>query len=270
MPASEAPAHLISALLAPLLGGMPGHLTVKKPMNTHLLRHRLTLFIARDPKAQQQGFTLIECLVAIIMVALVASAIAPAMVISVATRVHSQKAEQALALAQSEIDSTRILVERGGYIVNTLPPLATGVADKDVETALGPKLSQTDATKFDHARKVDVNGDGQTDFLVQRYRATGQPVSGLPVAFAMGVRVYDRSVAGADNLLTDEMASLVMTSGDGGRATRPLAVLYSTIAASNQGDSLCSLNTYLQPSAMSGQTGTSATTARLPDICSSP
>lgn len=241
-------------------------------MNTNLLRHRLTLFIARDLKAQKQGFTLIECLVAIIMVALVASAIAPAMVISVATRVHSQKAEQALALAQSEIDSTRVLVERGGdFPIAALPPLATGVADKNVKTAPGPKLSITDATDFAHARPVDINGDGQTDFLVQRYRATGQlDAEDRPVAFAMGVRVYDRSVAGDDNLSTEKMASLVMTSGDGGRATRPLAVLYSTIATSDRGDSLCNLNAYLQPNALPSQTIPLPTSGRLPDICPTP
>jgi prepilin-type N-terminal cleavage/methylation domain-containing protein len=238
-------------------------------MNTNLLRHRPTLFIARDPKAQTQGFTLIECLVAIVMVAIVASAIAPAMVLSVATRVHSQKSEQALALAQSEIDSTRVFVERGGdYDVAALPPLAAGVADKDIKTALGPDRSISDDTNFAYAEGRDVNGDGETDFFVQRYRATGQVVDddGRPVAFAMGVRVYDRNVAGDGNLST-ETVSLVMTSGDGGRATRPLAVLYSTIATSDRGDSLCSLNTYYKPSALPGQTGDLPTTGRLPDIC---
>lgn len=236
-------------------------------MNTHLLRHRLTLFIARDPKAQQQGFTLIECLVAIIMVALVASAIAPAMVISVATRVHSQKSEQALALAQSQIDSTRVLVERGGYNVAALPPLATGIVDKNVKTAPVPTDLSAGAASATRAVPIDLNGDGNTDFFVQRYRATGKVINNIPVAFAMGVRVYDRSATGT---LSPDPASLVMTSGDRGRSTRPLAVLYSTIAASNQGDSLCSLNDYLQPSALSGQTGSTATTGRLPDICSSP
>ena len=47
------------------------------------------------------------------MVALVASTIAPALVLSVATRVQSQKSEQALQLAQSEIDQVRLQVEPG-------------------------------------------------------------------------------------------------------------------------------------------------------------
>ncbi|MFQ4139477.1 prepilin-type N-terminal cleavage/methylation domain-containing protein [Nodosilinea sp. PGN35] len=204
-----------------------------------------------NPKGQEQGLTLIECLVAIVVVGLVSSAIAPALVLSVATRVHSQKAEQALALAQSQIDSMRVLVERGEYTVNDLPPLAAGLADKDVATAAGPNLGVTNATNFAYAQPVDIDGNGQADFLVQRYRAVGQSVDGLPVAFAMGVRVYDRGASAVGNLST-QPASLVMTSTSGGRNERPLATLYTTIAASNQGDSLCNLITYVNSGVVSG------------------
>ncbi|MGB6016823.1 MAG: hypothetical protein WBG32_18970 [Nodosilinea sp.] len=187
------------------------------------------------------------------------------MVISVATRVHSQKAEQALGLAQREIDRTRVLVERGNYTVVDLPPLAPG-ADQDAETALGANLTAA-PTDYDHADPVDVNGDGDDDFLVQRYRVIGQEDGdGIPVAFAMGVRVYDIDVSGGGNLSTDP-ASLVMTSSDGGRGTQPLAVLYSTIATSDQGESLCNLNTYLRPNALPDQNEPSPTSGRLPDSC---
>lgn len=231
-------------------------------MITKLLRHRLyRLSLDLKPsfgsgrRAQEQGLTLIECLVAIVVVATVASAIAPAMVLSVATRVHSQRSEQALALAQSEIDSIRVAVERGGYTAAVLPPLAATLEDKDVETALGPSLTVTDATNFAYALPKDIDGDGAADFLVQRFRAKGQVVSGVPVAFAMGVRVYDRDASAAGNLPITP-ASLVMTSGDGGRSTRPLAVLYTTIASSNEGSSLCNLITYFNSSAVTGSTKT--------------
>jgi type II secretory pathway pseudopilin PulG len=198
------------------------------------------------------------------MVALVGGAIAPALVVSVATRVHSQKAEQALALAQSEIDKTRVLVERGSYTIADLPASAPTLSDKDVKTAVGAKLSVTDPTKPDYAKPVDVNGDGKDDFLVQRYRAKGEKsVDGIPIAFAMGVRVYDINVTGTGNLPTDQ-ASLIMTSGDGGRGTHPLATLYTTIAASNEGDSLCSLTTYFNSTVETGQKKT------LPTVCTAP
>ncbi|HZG37102.1 MAG TPA: prepilin-type N-terminal cleavage/methylation domain-containing protein [Nodosilinea sp.] len=233
-------------------------------MITKLLRHRLyrlspnLKLSGSGRRAQEQGLTLIECLVAIVMVALVSSAIAPAMILSVATRVHSQKSEQALALAQSEIDSVRVLVERGGYAVADLPASAPTVSDKDVATAQAPDITVTDATDFRRAFPRDIDGDGQPDFLVQRFRARGQLVGGVPVAFAMGVRVYDRSATGTLSL---QPAKLVMTSGDGGRSTRPLAMLYTTIATSNEGNSLCNLTTYFNSTTNSTQALPAACTA---------
>ncbi|MEA5451358.1 prepilin-type N-terminal cleavage/methylation domain-containing protein [Leptolyngbya sp. CCNP1308] len=218
-------------------------------MITNLLRHhvftpQLSRKAVNSPRAQaqQQGFTLIECLVAIVMVALVSSAIAPALVISVATRVHSQRAEQALALAQSEIENTRVVVERGGYAAAALPPLAAGTADADITTAPAPTALGAGAASAIRAEPIDLNGDGETDFFVQRYRAEGQAnANGIPIAFAMGVRVYDRSATGT---LSTDPASLVMTASDRGRSTRPMVSLYTTIAASDEGDSMCNLITY--------------------------
>lgn len=233
-----------------------------KPLRDRLYRLGVALQApsGKGAEVQEQGLTLIECLVAIVVVALVSSAIAPAMVLSVATRVHSQKSEQALALAQSEIDSIRVLVERGSYTAAALPPLAATLEDKDVETALGPNLTVTDATNFAYALPKDIDGDGAADFLVQRFRAKGQVVSGVPVAFAMGVRVYDRDASAAGNLPITP-AKLVMTSGDGGRSTRPLAVLYTTIATSNEGNSLCNLTTYFNSTTGSNRTLPTACTA---------
>lgn len=194
------------------------------------------------------------------MVALVSSVIAPTMVLSVATRVHSQKSEQALALAQSQIDSVRVRVEQGEYTVADLPPAAAGVSDRDIATGVSAptNLNAADYSSVANARGLDITGDGKNDFLVQRYRTAGRIVNGVPVAFAMGVRVYDIDAAGT---LETEPASLVMTSGNGGRSTRPLAVLYTTIATSNEGNSLCNLITYFNSSATAGNTKT------LPTAC---
>ena len=178
------------------------------------------------------------------MVALMAGAIAPVMVISVATRVNSQRAEQALALAQGEIDTTRVLVERGDYAAADLPPVAQGVTDRGIRDADGPDLSVTDESSFDYAQPIDIDGDGQDNFLVQRFRAAGQlGEDGIPIAFAMGVRVYDINVDGTGNLPTDP-ASLAIRSGEGDRSSRPLAALYTTIAVGEQGDSLCDFIEY--------------------------
>ena len=55
----------------------------------------------------QAGFTLIECLLAIIIVALLMVAVAPAVVLSMATRVQSRRVELATAAARTYIDGIR-------------------------------------------------------------------------------------------------------------------------------------------------------------------
>ena len=193
----------------------------------------------------EQGLTLIECLVAIVMVALVAGSIAPVMVISVASRVNNQKAEQALGLAQAEIDRTRNLVQRGvepgGATITlaSLPAVATGIAEGDIETTPGITASA--------ARPVDIDEDGTPDFLVHTFRTAGITPTGatVPVAFNMGVRVYDIRALNTSGTLLTESASLALTGGEGDRATRPLAALYTTIAVGDDPDSLCNMIDFL-------------------------
>ncbi|MEM9817765.1 MAG: prepilin-type N-terminal cleavage/methylation domain-containing protein, partial [Cyanobacteria bacterium P01_D01_bin.6] len=73
---------------------------------------RLARLVKPTSLSDESGLTLIECVMAIVVVGLMGAAIAPMMVASVATRVQSQKAEQALELAQGEIDRVRIQFEQ--------------------------------------------------------------------------------------------------------------------------------------------------------------
>ena len=222
-------------------------------MTTNLNRHRLFALVADRQRlatrGQEQGLTLIECLVAIIMVALVGSAITPALVISVASRVQSQKAEQALELAQSEIDRVRVLVERGQATADNLPP-AVAANDISEEAAIaevnGPLIANPVAepsTPFE-TRLVDLQGN---QFAVQVFRSPGLEVSDVPVAFRLGVRVYDeRAVtSGGTGNLPTVPASLGMTGGEGERGQRPLAALYTTVARGEVSASMCNYIQYV-------------------------
>ncbi|MFH7244919.1 MAG: type II secretion system protein [Spirulina sp.] len=206
-------------------------------------------------QANNQGLTLIECLVAIIMVALVASAITPALILSVATRVQSQKAEQAMALGQSEIDRVRQLVEQGALaqVDAQVPQAPNSVLDSAPETQVGAAVGTTNIkatpTSPTHTRAIDVNGDGVIDFAVQIYRTRGiTDAAGEPVAFALGVRVYDYDAvaSGTSGNLSTEPLSLGITGGTGKRSERPIAAFYTTIAAAERGNSLCDLIRYSQ------------------------
>lgn len=205
-------------------------------MITHQLKRYLRTTRTSD------GLTLIECLVAIVMVGLVASAIAPALVISVATRVQSQKAEQALELAQTEIDKVRLLMERGEAFDITLPPSApfTGAYDADNEVAQVAAPNGAPVASPDTAFKTSEEVLNSNRFAVQVYRTPGKFIGSVPVTFNLGVRVYDYEavVARGNGTLSKDPASLAMVGTTGQSATRPLAALYTTMTASG-GTSLC-------------------------------
>lgn len=76
-------------------------------------------------KSSQAGFSIIEVLLAIIIVTILMAAIAPAIVLSVATRIQAKRIELGTAAAKSYIDGVR-----SGAIA---PPLITNTPANDVE-----------------------------------------------------------------------------------------------------------------------------------------
>lgn len=212
---------------------------------------RLKIWRFNKQKYLESGLTLIECLVAIVVIALTTATIAPMMVFSVATRVQNQKTEQALQLAQAEIDRVRLIVEQGGdygddlllvTLANTYTSAANAPApDAFVETA-------ADADLISEARKIDIDSDGDTDFAIQTFRTEGISVAAttagstpVPVIFQMGVRVYDARAENNLGSLQREEAGLAFTSGEGDRGAQPLAVLYSEISQGDRVGSLCQI-----------------------------
>lgn len=212
---------------------------------------------------KNSGLTLIEGLVAILIVSAVTTAITPMMFLSVATRIQNRRSEQALQLAHGQIDQIRVLMEQGindqTVIDRQLPPLAgeNNVNDVGPPTGIFNNLLSTNSSCNDltdlgqlspnQAFPVDVNGDCEIDFYMQTFR-TNEVTAVLnnsnnsievPIVFRMGVRVYYRN-ADFGNLETDQ-ASLVMTTGEGQQRTRPLASLFTVMA---QGDTTLSLDRY--------------------------
>lgn len=212
-----------------------------------------------NPHSSEAGLTLIECLVAIAVIAITTASIGPMMVFSVATRVQNQKVEQALQLAQAEIDKVRLTVEQGGDYGQRLRNLSLYAANPAISVAANVPvpiefLASTASVATDssvairQARMVDIDGDGAPDFAIQLFRTTGRevaPITGsvsTPVVFQIGVRVYDARAAGRQVTtpgLEREEAGLAFTSGEGERGRRPLAVLYSQIAQGDRNGALC-------------------------------
>ncbi len=195
-----------------------------------------------------RGLTLVEALVAIITIAAVTTAITPPIFIAVATRVQNRKAEQAMQLAQGEIDRVRVLLDEGlrEEEAEELPELAG-----DDLSAVGPPDSAADLLSDINspttALRIDVDADGSPDFLVQSFRGKQASVFAggrqVPVVFDLGVRVYSIVAETESNFsgLETTEASLKFTTGQGDTRERPLAVLYTQLG---QSDSALSLDKY--------------------------
>ena len=211
------------------------------------------------------GFTLIESLVAMVVISITLVAITPPIFWATGTRVQNRRAEQALALAQGEIDRVRAQVERGisvdasnldDFPTNYLPqsvgdisvfkdypaPLTawTNVRSTDPNNNTAEKIT-TGKKRYPDANQyipVDMDGDGKNDFLIQVFRDVGVCGGAVctdknpPTIFSVKVRVYAGMAAVNAGKLSVERASLTGSTGTGQANFRPLAVLSSRVAKS--------------------------------------
>ena len=259
--------------------------SIRTSLSTFLLplllkqRRQTTLSNAKFAAAHdtERGLTLIEGLLSIVIITITIVAITPPIFWATATRVQNQRAEQALNLAQGEIDRVRALVERrenDSVLLEQLPPVAASVSEIQIRenkdpsprvpaprsakasTVISAKVCPNPddgkpASNINQYIQVDVNSDCEPDFLVQTFRSQGlnarggafDPGSsdGLSLsAFVMGVRVYSfvaKEKLDAGNGKVDP-AQLRGTTGLGFQQERPLAVLYSTVVRSSDSDNL--------------------------------
>jgi type II secretory pathway pseudopilin PulG len=211
-----------------------------KELKTYVELQKL---VARNQS--ESGFTIIETLMAIIVITVLVVAITPPIFLAVGTRVQNQKAEEAMQLAQRQVDQVRVLIEKGNYTDSNLPPDA-GTGQPNEVAAPTSFTCTTSASS--NACPFDINGDGKTDFYVQTFRTKGQ-TAGNPaqtVAFYMGVRVYSALANGQSGLQTTP-ASLKFTTEQGNQRKYPLAVMYTLVVRSDLKDSLTNYKNFLTP-----------------------
>ncbi|MEM9213481.1 MAG: type II secretion system protein [Cyanobacteria bacterium P01_F01_bin.150] len=205
--------------------------------------------------ASEDGLTLLECVVAIAVIALTGAMIGPPLVLAAATRVQNRRAEQAMQLAQGEVDRIRAMVITGEASVAKLPALVTAT---DLETHPAPARLMngelkspecntydptTDVPAADEVLAVDVNGEEtpgncEADFLIQTFRQNLDR-DGETRDFQLMVRVYFAKAADDFTSLQEEQASLGFTSGSGEYWQKPLAVITTRINESDSNAALC-------------------------------
>ncbi|MEH2218626.1 MAG: hormogonium polysaccharide secretion pseudopilin HpsB [Nostoc sp.] len=219
----------------------------------------------------EAGFTIIESLVAILIVAILLAAIAPTIVIATATRVQSKRVEQATQAARSFIDGVKsgavttpatTIAPNGtlaGNLLNTtsMPPPTSSTSlycvRKDGNNNLA--IANPDCTTpptgmtnlfYIQAVKIVVAGSTPTD------TTTGLPKDG----YRLGIRVYrsdiDFTNAKASNG-SDKKTQRTFTGSLGDRQS-PLVEMTTEIGSRNT-----SFNALCQRLAITGSTTSNTT-----------
>ncbi|MBW4479709.1 MAG: hormogonium polysaccharide secretion pseudopilin HpsB [Tolypothrix brevis GSE-NOS-MK-07-07A] len=175
--------------------------TAKQASKQTLQVNKAGKILAFYSKSRQEGFTIIESLVAIVVVSILLSAIAPVIILSVATRVQARRIEFATQAAKSYIDGVRTKQIK--------PPLAPTLVAPATEKALLTYDAPTNPGSLSCAANsyctttgslsttptnlycIDLDGDNTctnsstTDMVVQVFRNKTSETG-----YALGVRVY--------------------------------------------------------------------------------
>ena len=167
------------------------------------------------------GYTIIESLVAMIVVSVLMIAIAPVMAFSVATRVQARRVELATQAARTYIDALRT-----GAIK---PQNNKEFPAADVAPA---SVNDLYCVSLDENNVCDVS-NGNTDFRVQgvrQSRITANNLEAKKAGYALTVRVYRADATGP---FTDTSQSIV---GAGiGNPKAPLVVMDTEIPPAPEG-----------------------------------
>ncbi len=179
-----------------------------------------------SPPKTQSGFTIIECLVALIVVSILMVAIAPVIALSVANRVQARRAEQATQAARDYIDGVRSgkieppantkllnevrVVPGGPNAGNVFTPNRDGRNGfAGIEPPNNAALNCPDSQEYCNPKRaslycVDLDGNGcksssSRDFVIQAFRSV-RPLDNNPnqadpsdkgeKGYLLGVRVY--------------------------------------------------------------------------------
>lgn len=194
-----------------------------------------------SPKPGESGFTIIESLIAIVVVAVLMVAIAPVVVLSTATRVQSRRIELATQAAKTYIEGVRtgvisvaasaFEVDKNTYTsLNKFPAPAVGTLTCSTNNAY---CSAPTANLY----CMDGDGSGCTlssnkDFVIQAFRYNTASTNASN-GYLLGVRVYRADgFANDGNLKKAPEKQGTVTGGLGDRKT-PLVEINTEITSQN-------------------------------------
>ncbi|MDB9313684.1 hormogonium polysaccharide secretion pseudopilin HpsB [Spirulina sp. CS-785/01] len=205
------------------------------------------------PKPSESGFTIIESLLAIVVVGLLIVAIGPVIAFSAATRVQARRAEWATQAAQEYINGVRagtiedpeihsLSQHQGVEYINHLRDLSTPPANgldcksrfKSGEDGYcdtpAPQTNQYSVYCFDGSNDGKCTTDEMQDFLIQVGGVQHEGSNGENAGYLLGLRVYraDAFEGGEPLKATDGEESQQALTHAGGLGDRK-APLFETI-----------------------------------------
>ncbi|MCC3476002.1 MULTISPECIES: hormogonium polysaccharide secretion pseudopilin HpsB [unclassified Microcoleus] len=187
--------------------------------------------------SQDGGYTIIESLVAMVVVSVLMIAIAPVMAFSVATRVQARRTELATQAARTYIDGLRT-----GAIKPPNNPQPTGFPVKGDISApnLPNNVNALYCVNFDST--PDCQNTSNKDFLVQGIWDVGpvtlaNPNNPTPVGYNLIVRVYRADSFAPGVALRDPRNSKQSVVGGLGDRTIPVVEMSTQIPPTSGGGS---------------------------------
>jgi len=205
------------------------------------LRNKISFLRSNKHSQNQSGFTLIEILVAIVVVSVLVVGIAPMLAITVATRVQSRRVDLATQAARAYVDGVR-----GGAVpipqkfVKPLP--VSRITDTDPFASAPLAVYPTTDPLRDPGVLVDTNNNGFSvsdpqDLVIQPLRNNGGDASSTQLdrlskqGYEIVVRVYraDAFESGAPTKVTQ--TDSIFTSTNGAR-NYPLVVMRAQVVPS--------------------------------------
>jgi len=193
------------------------------------------------PKGNTQGFTLLESLMAIVVVSILIVGIAPMMALTVASRVQARRVDLATQAARAYIDGVR-----GGSIPipkKFAKPLPVNpIKDSDFPASVLTIGYPTDNTA-DTGIRVDTNNNGFSvndpqDLVLMPIRNNGPNVTAADLAllqkqgFEMIVRVYRSDSFSGSTPPTQVKATDSIFTGTNGSRNSPLVVMRADVLPS--------------------------------------
>jgi len=178
--------------------------------------------------SREGGYTIMESLVAMIVVSVLMIAIAPVMAFSVATRVQARRIELASQAATAYINALRV-----GAIRKDDPKSPKGFPSN---TDLAPNKSD-DLYCVDLENKTPPVCSGSKDFFVQGVlKNPANPTDPTTTGYELTVRVYRADAFSSSSGTVTKIQQSVANSGLG-NPKAPLVVMQTEIPPTTQGSS---------------------------------